>query len=259
MLKNRTLLGLISVAAAIVLVFAISPLFNKAFDGKTPVVVLNTPVLQGQQITENMLSVVQMGSYNLPENAITNSESVIGLYAASDLFSGSLLLTEMLTTSVNTTDSMLRNLEEHEIAMSVTINNFASGFSGKLMTGDIIRIVMVDSDRVAHLFDELQYVEVLTTTSGNGGDNIERAPAPDENGEVSMPSTITVILHDNLQVLRLAECEHITLHAVFVSRDEEMRDEYIQMQMDLIEQIYEDMESELESLESASFGGDTND
>jgi pilus assembly protein CpaB len=254
MLKNRTFLGLLSIGLALILVFAISPIFTRVFDGKTQVVTLRLPVLQGQQITEEMLAVVEIGSYSLPENVIRNPESVIGSYAVSDLFAGSFVLPNMLTDRVNTSDSMLRNLDENEFAMSVTINNFASGFSGKLVSGDIIRIVMVDADRVAHIFDELQYVEVLTTTSDKGADNISRAPSPDENGDVNMPVTITVILHDNLQILRLAECEHTSLHAIFVSRDEEMRDEYIARQMELIEQIYADLEAELDE-----FGGDLYD
>jgi pilus assembly protein CpaB len=251
MLKNRTFLGILCIGLAILLVFAISPLFNRVFDGKSEVVILRLPVLQGQQITPEMLSVVEVGSYNLPPNTITNTEQIVGRFAVSDLFAGSYVFPNMLTDRANTSDTMLRNLKEHEIAMSVTISSFASGFSGKLITGDIIRIVMVDTDRVAHLFDELQYVEVLTTTSGSGSDNIERAPATNADGEVDMPVTITVVLHDNLQILRLAECEHTSLHAIFISRDVEMKDEYIQRQLEIIEQIYADMESELDE-----FGGD---
>ena len=251
MLKNRTFLGIFCIAVAIVLVFAVSPLFNRVFDGKTQVVVMRTPALQGQIITPEMLSVVEMGSYNLPENAITDPSRIIGNYAVSDLFAGSFVFPNMLTDRINTSDSMLRNLDEHEIAMSVTINNFASGFSGKLITGDIIRIVMVDADKEAHIFEELQYVEVLTTTSSNGVDNIQRAPATNADGVVDMPVTITVILQDNLQALRLAECEHISLHAIFVSRNVETRGEYVARQMEIIEQIYAQMEEDFDE-----FGGD---
>jgi pilus assembly protein CpaB len=199
-------------------------------------VILKSPVIQGQQITPEMLSVVEMGSYNLPANAIGESESVIGRFAVSDLFAGSLLYPEMLALTADTSDSMLRNLGEGETAMSVTITNFANGVSGKLITGDIIKIVSVDSDKIATIFDELQYIEVLTTTSDKGVDNFQQ-PAPNEDGEISFPVTITVILQDELQALRLAECENTNLHAVFVSRDETARDEYIQKQADILEEL----------------------
>jgi len=238
---------------ALLLVFAVSPLFNRVLDGKKDVVVLKSPVLQGQQITADMLSVIQMGSYNLPENAITETETVAGLFAASDLYAGNLIFPNMLTDSVNTSDSMLRNLNDNERAMSITIKSFANGFSGKLITGDIIKIVSVDEEKEAHIFTELEFVEVLTTTSQNGIDNIDRPPSPNEEGETSMPVTITVILQDDLQAMRLAECENTSLHAIFVSRDESKREQLLQWQMKLIDQIYEEI-AEMEELDG---GGDS--
>jgi pilus assembly protein CpaB len=225
-------------------VFAVSPLFNRIFEGKKDVVVLKTPVLQGQLITPEMLSIVEMGSYNLPEKAIVDPALVSGKYAASDLYAGSLVFSDMLTDSIDTSDSMLRNLKDNERAMSITIKQFANGFSGKLITGDIIKIVSVDDDKNAYIFAELEFVEVLTTTTNNGVDNIERQPMPDENGETGMPVTITVIIQDDLQALRLTECENTSLHAIFVCRDDKQKSELLDWQMELIEQIYEDMENE---------------
>jgi len=238
-LKNRTFLGILCIVLAVLLVFAVSPLFNKVFDGKKSVVVLKSPVLKGQMLTSELLSAVEMGSYNLPENAVTDKESVIGKYAVSDLYANNLILPDMLTDSVDTSDSMLRNLKGNERAVSITIRQFANGVSGKLITGDIIKIVSVDDDKVAHIYEELEFVEVLTTTSGNGADNIERSPQPnlDNNGETDMPETITIIIQDDLQALRLAECENTSLHAVFVCRDEKRKDEYIKAQADILENL----------------------
>jgi len=236
MYKNRTVLGLICVILAIVLVFCISPLFNKAFDSKTQVILLKSPVLQGQQITPEMLSRVEMGTYNLPKNAIKDPQHIIGKFAVSNLYAGSLIYPEMLIETTDNSDTMLRNLKDNEIAMSVTIKSLANGVSGKLMTGDIIKIVSVDNDKVATIYDELQYIEVLTTTTNSGVDNFHQ-PTPDENGEIPLPVTITVILQDELQALRLAECENTSLHAIFVSRDERIKDAYIQMQADILEEL----------------------
>jgi len=237
LLKNRTFIGLICIAAALFLVFAVSPLFNKALEGRTSVVVFKSPVLQGQQITPEMLTVVEMGSYNLPDRAITDQNLIIGRYAVSNLFAGSLVYPEMVTETSDTSDSMLRNLSENEIAMSVTIKSLAYGVSGKLMTGDIIRIVSVDNEKVATIYDELLYIEVLSTTTDRGIDNINSQPVPDENGEIALPVTITVILQDNAQALRLAECENTNLHAIFVSRDEEAKASYIELQAEILEEL----------------------
>jgi pilus assembly protein CpaB len=189
------MLGLICIILAIVLVFLISPLFNRAFDGKTQVVLLKSPVMQGQEIRPEMLSQVEMGSYNLPKNTIRDPQQIVGMYAVSNLFAGSFVFPHMLSETTDTSDTMLRNLGEGEIAMSVTITDFANGVSGKLQTGDIIKIVSVDVDKIATIFDELQYIEVLTTTTDGGVDNFQQ-PIPDDEGNISLPVTITLILQD---------------------------------------------------------------
>ena len=249
------MLGLICVILAIVLVFLISPLFNRAFDGKTSVVILKSPVLQGQKITTQMLSVVEMGSYNLPNNTIKDPELIAGQYAVSNLYAGSLIYPEMLSETADTSDTMLRNLGANQFAMSVTITDFANGVSGKLMTGDIIKIVSVDTDKIATIFDELQYVEVLTTTTDGGVDNFQQ-PVPDDEGNISLPVTITVILQDEMQALRLAECENTSLHAIFVSRDEKRKSEFIGLQAEILEKLR--LLAENEDSEFMSDGGDSN-
>jgi pilus assembly protein CpaB len=120
--------------------------------------------------------------------------------------------------------------------MSVTITDFANGVSGKLQTGDIIKIVSVDVDKIATIFDELQYIEVLTTTTDGGVDNFQQ-PIPDDEGNISLPVTITLILQDERQALRLAECENTSLHAIFVSRDGERKAGYIKRQAEILEEL----------------------
>ena len=54
-----------------------------------------------------------------------------------------------------------------------------------------------------------------------------------------MYATVTVILQDRLQALRLAECENTSLHAVFVCRgDEELKQEYLAAQKEVIAAAY---------------------
>lgn len=55
MLKNRTLIGIILIAAAIGLCFGISPLFNSILSSKTKIIRLKQDIPQGVQITGAML------------------------------------------------------------------------------------------------------------------------------------------------------------------------------------------------------------
>ena len=51
MLKNRTLIGIVLIVAAIGLCFGISPLFNTILASKTTIIRLKQDIPQGVQIT----------------------------------------------------------------------------------------------------------------------------------------------------------------------------------------------------------------
>lgn len=101
------------------------------------------------------------------------------------------------------------------------------------------QIVSVDEDDKAQIYEELQYVEVLATTSDKGSDDTYRdgeVNADDEDsGGQSLYATVTIILQDRAQALRLAECENTSLHAVFVTRgDEKLKAECLKAQLELL-------------------------
>ena len=143
------------------------------------------------------------------------------------MFAGDSFNDKKLSDTIDTSDSLLRQLKPNETAMSVTVKSLANGLSGKLQQGDIIQIVSVDEDDKAQIYEELQYVEVLATTSDKGSDNTYKdgevnADTEDEEDQ-SLYATVTIILQDRAQALRLAECENTSLHAIFVCRGD---DEY---------------------------------
>lgn len=199
MLKNRTLIGIILIAAAIGLCFGISPLFNSILSSKTKIIRLRQDIPQGVQITGAMLEAVEVGTLNLPADMQNDPRQIIGKYTVSA----------------------------------------ANGLSGKLQQGDIIQIVSVDENDKAQIYEELQYVEVLATTSDKGSDDTYRdgeVNADDEDsGDQSLYATVTIILQDRAQALRLAECENTSLHAVFVTRgDEKLKAECLKAQLELL-------------------------
>lgn len=239
MLKNRTLIGIILIVAAIGLCFGISPLFNTILASKTKIIRLKQDIPQGAQITSSMLEVVEVGTMNLPENMQNDPQKIIGKYTVSAMFAGDSFTDAKLSDTIDTSDSLLRQLKPNETAMSVTVKSLANGLSGKLQQGDIIQIVSVDEDDNAKIYEELQYVEVLAVTSDSGSDNVykdgEVNAADDEDEEQSLYKTVTIILQDRAQALRLAECENTSLHAVFVTRgDDEYKQQCLDAQRDLL-------------------------
>lgn len=239
MLKNRTLIGIILIVAAIGLCFGISPLFNKILASKTTIIRLKQDIPQGAQITGAMLEAVEVGTMNLPSNMQTDPKQIIGKYTVTAMFAGDSFTDAKLSDTIDTSDSLLRQLKPNETAMSVTIKSLANGLSGKLQQGDIIQIVSVDEDDKAQIYEELQYVEVLATTSDNGSDDTykdgEVNADNSDDDEQSLYATVTIILQDRAQALRLAECENTSLHAIFVTRgDEEYKQECLKAQLELL-------------------------
>lgn len=83
MLKNRTLIGIILIAAAIGLCFGISPLFNSILSSKTKIIRLRQDIPQGVQITGAMLEAVEVGTLNLPADMQNDPKEIIGKYTVS--------------------------------------------------------------------------------------------------------------------------------------------------------------------------------
>lgn len=157
-MKNRTLIGIILIAAAIGLCFGISPLFNSILSSKTKIIRLRQDIPQGVQITGAMLEAVEVGTLNLPADIQNDPKEIIGKYTVSAMFAGDSFTDKKLSDSIDTSDSLLRQLKPNETAMSVTVRSLANGLSGKLQQGDIIQIVSVDEDDKAQIYEELQYV-----------------------------------------------------------------------------------------------------
>lgn len=241
MLKNRTLIGIILIAAAIGMCFGISPLFNAVLERKTTVIRLKQDIPQGAQITGSMLEAVEVGALNLPGNVLTDPTGIVGKYTVSAMFAGDMFTPGKLSDTIDTSDNLLRQLKPNETAMSVTIRSFANGLSGKLQRGDVIQIVSVDEDDRAQVYEELQYVEVLATTASGGSDDTYTADAVNTSGsneDRALYATVTIVIQDRTQALRLAECEKSSLHAVFVTRgNEEFKEKCLKSQLDILNEI----------------------
>ena len=91
-MKNRTMVGILCIVLSLVVCFGITPLFNKSISQKTEIVRVAKEIKAGDEITQDMLQTVEVGAYNLPENIIKTKDTVVGTYAAADLFVGDYIL-----------------------------------------------------------------------------------------------------------------------------------------------------------------------
>ncbi|HEX2925312.1 MAG TPA: Flp pilus assembly protein CpaB [Ruminiclostridium sp.] len=199
-LKNRTVLGVICILLSLVICFAVTPLFNSSLSQRTSIVRVSRDIKAGDKITGNLVQTVEVGSYNLPSGVIKNKDAVIGKYASADMKVGDYILNTKLSAAPAAENSYLYSLNGEKQAMSVTVRSFASGLSGKLMSGDIVSVIAPDykNQGTAVIPEELQYVEVIGVTASTGYDtdtkSSENTGKQSEDKEKELPSTVTLLV-----------------------------------------------------------------
>ena len=243
--KNRTVLGIFCIAVSLLICFAITPLVNAGLSKKVAIVRFNQMVQEGEQITKNMVDVVEVGNHNLPENVVKNLADVEGKYLTATVYAGDYILTDKISEEPSAENKYLYNLNGEKQAMSITINTFAEGLSGKLKSGDIVSVIAPDylGSGETVIPAELKYVEVIAVTAKSGYDaNTEEQRTEEEEKE--LPSTVTILVRpEQSRLLARLEAEG-EIHLSLVFRGEaEKASEFIEAQ----DQVLDEMKAEEEA------------
>ncbi len=205
-MKNRTIIGVICMVLAVAVTFAIAPLVNRLTTDTSEVIRLASDVKQGTEITPDCLEVVKVKTDTIPQGTVNDPSQIIGKYASSQLYAGDYLTAEKLTGEANTASDVFASLNGEKVAVSVTIDTFAAGLSGKLQNGDIISVIVVDRDTgKAVIPATLKYMKVITTTTSGGID--QDSIVKNEDGSYEIPSTVT-LLASTEQAKQLAEYDN---------------------------------------------------
>ncbi len=217
--KNRTVVGVLCILLSLLICFGLTPLFNRAVSAKTEIVRVTKEIKVGDAITKDMVQMVEVGGYGLPDNVIRKTETVIGKYAIADLSIGDYILTSKLSDTPAAENAYLYSLDGKKQAMSVTIKSFANGLSGKLQSGDIVSVIAPDYKQqgATVIPAELKYVEVISVTASSGYDaNTGEAVAEQDDRE--LPSTVTLLVTpEQSKVLASLEADGI-IHLSLVYR-----------------------------------------
>ncbi|MDD4493865.1 MAG: Flp pilus assembly protein CpaB [Eubacteriales bacterium] len=227
-MKNRTIIGIVCIVLAVATMFGVAPLVNKIAAGKVSVVRVTTDISKGTAITEKDVAVVEIGKTGLQENAVTDPKVVIGKYAVCDIKSGTNVLKSYLSDKADSADDVFRTLNGTNQAISITLDSFAGGVSGKLENGDIVSII-VTREKETKIPAELTYVKVITTTTASGIDKNDLQP--DEDGNYELPTTVTLLANkEQAKVLANYESDG-EMHISLIFRgDEEKANKYLEAQ-----------------------------
>ena len=189
-LNNRFLFGILSLLLSAIIAFIAIPTIAGQTNGKTEIIRVTSPIAKGEEITPEAVEVMEVGSYNLPDNVARSMQDVAGRYAAADFEAGDYILASKVSLIPITSDVALNNIPSGKVAISLTVKTLASGLSDKLQPGDIIRIYhYLDAAREV---PELRYVQVLSVTDSDGN-NVDNAAELEEGEEKQQSATITVL------------------------------------------------------------------
>ena len=243
-LKNRTVVGVICILLSLLICFGLTPLFNQSVSQKAEIVRVVQPIRAGDEITESMVQIVEVGGYNLPEDVLRQKESAVGKYATADLAVGDYIIPSKLSDAPAAENAYLYSLDGSQQAISVSIKSFAEGLSGKLQSGDIVSVIAPDYKQQGQTVvpAELQYVEIISVTASTGYDANTGEAKGDEK---ELPSTVTfLVLPEQAKVL--AELEQVAkLHLALVYRGTtDGARQFIEAQDKLIEELYAEPEED---------------
>ena len=230
-MKNRTAIGIVCIILAVAVTFVVSPLVNNISDKKTEVVRFIADVSHGTEIKDTDIELVEVSNSSLPEKVIKDKSAVVGKYATTDIFKGDFATENKITDNANTAADIMASLKGDKVAMSITINSFAGGLSGKLENGDIVSIYVTNKDDETENPAALKYVKVITTTTSGGID--ENNVVENEDGSFELPTTITVLVSvEQAKILANYE-ESATMHVALVYRgDDATADKFLKAQDD---------------------------
>ena len=219
-MKNRTAIGIVCIILAVAITFVVFPMVNKVSDKKTETVRFTTNVTHGTKIKETDVEVVKISNSALPDKVVKNKTAVVGKYATADLFKGDIATENKITDNANTASDVMASLKGNKVVMSITINSFAGGLSGKLQNGDVVSICVTDKDNKTEIPAELKYVKVITTTTSGGID--ENDVVENEDGSFDLPTTITVLVSvEQARILANYE-KNAAMHIVLVYRGDDV-------------------------------------
>ena len=169
MVKKRTLLGVFCVVLALVVAFVLAPMLYQRQTEMVPVVQMAGNVSQGTVLAEENLELVEIPAANVPQGALTEKAQAVGQFTTAGLFAGDVVTAAKVTQESMQADDVLATLDGSKVAVSITIDSFAAGLSGKLKNGDVISLIVTGNHGLeATVPQSLQYVQVITTTTSAG-------------------------------------------------------------------------------------------
>ncbi len=236
-LKSKIFWGCASLLIAFLLAFVVMPIIENSYNQMVSVLVAAQDIPEGMKIESSMLQQKEICKVDVLPNTLLAEGDAIGKYTEVTLLTGDMLT----STKIGETyydDTYLYDLPDGKMAMSIGLSDLAQSVSGKIRSGDVVRIYAIynknnntdsvnASDYSASLIDELQYVEVLSVTNSDVQDikassaqaNVNTSEQPGKESDVKKSIATVTLLVNNRQAEVLAGLNsNATLYSALVVR-----------------------------------------
>ena len=141
--RNKLFVGAMCLMMAGVLTFGILPRLYSAQSGTTEIVKIKQTVEYGTIITEDMLTVAEVGSYGLPDTVVTDKSEIVGLVAGDTIYAGEYLWLDRFMTPDAFEESETQNgygLSDGTYLLTIALPSESSGLAGILRSGDTVDV-----------------------------------------------------------------------------------------------------------------------
>ena len=143
LIRNKLFIGAMCLLLAGMLAFGLLPRLYGAQSGTTEIVKLRQTVEYGTVITEDMLTVAEVGSYGLPDTVVTDKSEIVGLVAGSTVYAGEYLWRDRFISAEDYENAISKSghdLSEGTYLLTIALPSESSGLAGILRVGDTVDV-----------------------------------------------------------------------------------------------------------------------
>lgn len=141
--KNKIFIGAMCLLLAGILAFVFLPRLYGAQSGTTEIVRLRQTVESGTVITDDMLTVAEVGAYGLPDNVIRDKSEITGLVAGETVYAGEYLWRDCFLTPEaygQGGNGTGYSLSDGTYLLTIALPSESSGVAGILRAGDTVDV-----------------------------------------------------------------------------------------------------------------------
>ena len=242
--KSRALIGTLCIVLALILNFVIAPGINNAINQKTKILECVRDIKIGEKLTNQMFREVEVGAYGLSNQIVKTTDEIKNKYAVTSILKGQYLFKNTIDDKIPYENEYLyTNLNGLNRAISFRVKELEKGVSNKILQGDIISIILVDTSKNvtenAIIPDELKYIEVLSTTNETG---IDTEDIEDKEKNDVIYRTITVLVTDEQSkiIAGASSNKDIYVELVYRAGNKKLVKYFLEKQKKIINEKYPD-------------------